>query len=86
VGVVQQPEARRFRGSGSLLAGNPNVDRDHGKTGGRVRGIRRASACRELALPGGVEDGFDQQSDVAVVDAGDGVAEDDGGLAGEAGC
>lgn len=40
VGVVQQPEARGFRGSGSLLAGNPDVDRDRGKSGGRVRGIR----------------------------------------------
>jgi hypothetical protein len=32
-----------------------------------------------------VEDGFDQQSHVAVVYADDGVAEDDGRLPGEAG-
>jgi len=48
-------------------------------------GAGRASACTELALPGGVEDGLDQQLHVAAVDAGDGVAEDDGCLAGEAG-
>jgi hypothetical protein len=49
-------------------------------------GSGQASACRELAFSGGVEDGFDHQSDVAVVEAGDGIAEGDGGLAGEAGC
>ena len=40
VRVMQQPEARGFRGSGSLLAGNPTVDRGRGRTCGRVRGIQ----------------------------------------------
>jgi hypothetical protein len=39
----------------------------------------------ELALSGGVEDRLDQQGNVAVVNAGDGVAEGDGCLAREAG-
>jgi len=39
----------------------------------------------ELPLPGGVEDGLDEQGEVTVVDAGDGLAEADGHLVGEAG-
>ncbi len=80
---------RKRAGSGDLGACSRGT-RTSIEIGGRpaagFAGSGRASACRELALSGGVEDGFDQQSDVAVVDAGYGVAEDDGGLAGEAGC
>jgi len=36
-------------------------------------------------LPGSVEDRFDQEADVAVVDPGDGAAELDGDISGEAG-
>src|ERR1700756_1615533 len=81
--------SRKRAGSGDLGACLPGTRTSIAITGRPVAGFAgsgRASACRKLALPGGVEDGFDQQSGVAVVDAGDGVAEDDGGLAGEAGC
>jgi hypothetical protein len=45
----------------------------------------RVAALSGLALPGCVSDCLDQEADVTVVDTGDGVAEADERLAGEAG-
>jgi len=81
--------SRKRAGSGDLGACSPGTRPSIAVAGGPVAGFAgsgQASACRELAFSGGVEDGFDHQSDVAVVEAGDGIAEGDGGLAGEAGC
>jgi hypothetical protein len=79
---------RKRAGSGDLGAcslGTRTLIAFAGSPVAGFAGSGRASSCRELTLSGGVEDGFDQQFHVAVIDAGDGVAEDDGCLAGEAG-
>src|SRR5260370_2620233 len=79
---------RKRAGSGDLGACSRGT-RTSIEIGGRpaagFAGSGRASACGELALAGSVEDSLGQQSHVAVVDADDGVAEDDGRRAGEAG-
>jgi hypothetical protein len=49
------------------------------------RDIRRSGGGRELAATGSVQDRPDDHLDVAVVESGDGVAEDDGCLADQAG-
>jgi hypothetical protein len=48
-------------------------------------GGRGGRALSELAAAGCVADGPDQEADVAVVDPGDGLAEADGRMVGEAG-
>jgi hypothetical protein len=45
----------------------------------------RHGGTRELSLAGGVDHGLDEYLDVAVVESGDGVTEDDRGVAGQAG-
>jgi hypothetical protein len=85
LGVVDETEARGFRGSGSLIAANPTVDRDCGGSGGWVRGSERSVSAVLGPFPGCVEDGGDEPGDVGVVEAGDGVAQVDGDAAGEAG-
>src|SRR6266700_2340787 len=76
-----RPEARGFADSWLPGRRNPHVTWAESVPRGWVRfNLWGTGVAR------GVEDGPDQQADVALVDAGDGLAEADGCLVGEAGC
>jgi hypothetical protein len=67
----------------SVTASQEAGDQAAGAT--EEQGAGRQALAEELASPGGMEDCLDQKADVAVVDAGDGLAKADRDVAGQAG-